>query len=65
MSNPETARVTDTFVRAADELRVSVASGDRDAFARIFEHVHDFFGDFTERAMEQSSFLIDRLVERD
>ena len=65
MSNPETARVTDTFVRAADELRVSVASGDRDAFARVFEHVHDFFGDFTERAMEQSSFLIDRLVERD
>jgi len=65
MSNPETARVTETFVRAAEDLRASVAAQDREEFARVFEHVHDFFGDFTERAMEQSSFLIDRLVERD
>jgi chorismate mutase/prephenate dehydrogenase len=65
MSNPETARVTETFVRAAEDLRASVAAQDHEEFARVFEHVHDFFGDFTERAMEQSSFLIDRLVERD
>ncbi|HEU4928776.1 MAG TPA: bifunctional chorismate mutase/prephenate dehydrogenase [Candidatus Krumholzibacteria bacterium] len=65
MSNPETARVTETFVRAAEDLRTSVAAGNREAFARVFEHVHDYFGEFTARAMEQSSFLIDRLVERE
>ncbi len=64
MSNPETARVTETFVRAAEELRANVASRDHAAFARVFDHVHDYFGSFTEQALEQSSFLIDRLVER-
>jgi chorismate mutase/prephenate dehydrogenase len=64
MSNPETARVTETFVRAAEELRDNVDRRDHDAFARVFDHVHDYFGEFTERALEQSSFLIDRLVER-
>lgn len=64
MSNPETARVTETFVRAAQELRANVAARDHEAFARAFDHVHDYFGEFTERALEQSSFLIDRLVER-
>ena len=64
MSNPETARVTDTFLRAAEELRANVAARDHEAFARVFDHVHDYFGTFTEQAMEQSSFLIDRLVER-
>ncbi len=64
MSNPETARVTETFVRAAEELRANVAARDHEAFARVFDHVHDYFGAFTEQALEQSSFLIDRLVER-
>jgi chorismate mutase/prephenate dehydrogenase len=64
MSNPETARVTETFVRAAEELRANVASRNHEAFARVFDHVHDYFGEFTERALEQSSYLIDRLVER-
>ncbi|HXV14101.1 MAG TPA: bifunctional chorismate mutase/prephenate dehydrogenase [Candidatus Krumholzibacteria bacterium] len=64
MSNPETARVTEAFARTAEEMRANVAARDHDAFARVFDHVHDYFGEFTERALEQSSFLIDRLVER-
>jgi chorismate mutase/prephenate dehydrogenase len=64
MSNPEHARVMQTFVSAAEAMQSHVASGDRQAFARVFGEVHDYFGDFTEQALEQSSFLIDRLVER-
>ncbi|MCI0451207.1 MAG: bifunctional chorismate mutase/prephenate dehydrogenase [Candidatus Latescibacteria bacterium] len=64
MSNPETARVTETFLQAAEAMRESVNARDHAAFARVFDHVHDYFGEFTERALEQSSFLIDRLVER-
>ncbi len=45
-------------------MRESVNARDHAAFARVFDHVHDYFGEFTERALEQSSFLIDRLVER-
>jgi chorismate mutase/prephenate dehydrogenase len=39
-------------------------SGDRDRFRSLFTEVRDFFGPFTHEALEQSSFLIDRLVER-
>ena len=64
MSNPATPRVTDAFVTAADELRKIVNAKDRAAFAKSFEDVRDHFGDFTQQALEQSSYLIDRLVER-
>ena len=37
---------------------------DQAAFARMFDEVRAFFGDFTAEATEQSSFLIDRLIEK-
>jgi chorismate mutase/prephenate dehydrogenase len=64
MSNPEVGRVTEAFVGAAEAHRANVAARDHAAFRELFANVHGFFGDFTERALEQSSFLIDRLVER-
>ena len=64
MSNPSTAEVTDAFVRAAREWRQIVESRDLKAFAGLFRDVRAFFGPFTDLAMEQSSYLIDRLVER-
>lgn len=64
MSNPGTAEVTEAFVRAAEELRAVTARGDRAAFAAMFADVRRFFGSFTERALEQSDFLVDRVVER-
>jgi chorismate mutase/prephenate dehydrogenase len=64
MSNPETARITEAFVRTAERLRGNVTRGDREAVRRTFDDVHRYFGDFTDHALEQSSFLIDRLVER-
>ena len=30
----------------------------------LFDESHAYFGDFSERALEQSAYLIDRLVER-
>ncbi|UCD75338.1 MAG: hypothetical protein JSV91_00165, partial [Phycisphaerales bacterium] len=64
MSNPATKEVTEAFARAARELQETAARGDRTAFRRMFEEVSAFFGPFTDQALEQSSFLIDRLVER-
>jgi chorismate mutase/prephenate dehydrogenase len=64
MSNPETARITDDFLRNAERLRGDVIARDHEAMRRTFHEVHEYFGDFTERAMEESSFMIDRLVER-
>jgi chorismate mutase/prephenate dehydrogenase len=64
MLNPGTAAVTAAFRDAAQELGAVIASGDQDAFSALFEDVQQFFGAFTEEALEQSSFLIDRIVER-
>lgn len=64
MHNPETERVLDALKDAGEELRDIVLEQDRDRFNELFAEVHNHFGDFSEQALEQSSFLIDRLVER-
>ncbi len=64
MSNPQTADVTNAFVTAAEELRRLTANGDREGFRAVFDEVGKYFGGFSERALEQSDFLIDRVVER-
>jgi chorismate mutase/prephenate dehydrogenase len=64
MRNPATAHVTSAFASAATEVAEILASADRERFQHMFEEVRDFFGPFTHEALEQSSYLIDRLVER-
>ena len=64
MRNPATVEVTSAFKAAAAEVADILASADRDRFRGLFEEVREFFGPFTHEALEQSSFLIDRLVER-
>ena len=65
MSNSETPRVTQAFVDAAQRWRNIVVQKNRHEFCDSFAHVREHFGDFTAQALEQSSYLIDRLVERD
>lgn len=62
--NPATQRVTDTFVDVAQRQRDAVAGRDREQIRDMFARVSEMFGPFTARAMQQTSFLIDRVVER-
>lgn len=64
MSNPATRQVTDAFIAAATELQRATQAGDVPAYERMFAEVRQYFGGFTQQALEQSDFLIDRLVER-
>jgi chorismate mutase/prephenate dehydrogenase len=64
MRNPETGAITGAFRDAAHEVADVLASGDHARFDAMFEEVHRFFGGFSEEALEQSSYLIDRIVER-
>ncbi|MHC4107573.1 MAG: chorismate mutase [Planctomycetota bacterium] len=64
MSNARTPTVTEAFVESARELREIIEKRDRGSVEAMFEEVRSFFGPFTDQALEQSSFLIDRLVER-
>ncbi len=63
MSNPLTAQVTAAFVRAAGEHEKVVRAGDSAAVTAMFEQVRGFFGDFTDRALEQSSYMTDAIVQ--
>jgi chorismate mutase/prephenate dehydrogenase len=63
MRNPEVARVTGALQHAAQELASILMSGDQAAFDAVFDEVRGYFGDFTGEALEQSRFLIDRIVE--
>ncbi|MBN2559789.1 MAG: bifunctional chorismate mutase/prephenate dehydrogenase [Phycisphaerae bacterium] len=65
MSNPATPDVTAAFLKATQDVQELVARKEHDAFVRMFHEVRDYFGSFKDQALEQSSFLIDRLVERD
>jgi prephenate dehydrogenase/chorismate mutase len=64
MRNPAVPQVTSGFQSAAREVTDILVAGDRERFRALFEEVRGFFGPFTHEALEQSSFLIDRLVER-
>jgi len=64
MNNPETTLVLNALQQAGEELRTIVLDKDRNQFRTLFAEVHEHFGNFSEQALEQSSFLIDRLVER-
>ncbi len=64
MSNPATAAVTAAFVESAQRLQQIAADQDHAAFTAMYEQVRKFLGDFTERALAESDFLVDRLVER-
>lgn len=63
MLNPDSARIIKGFQEAAAHLAGVLATGDQKAFVQVFAEVREFFGDFTDEALEQSGFLIDRLVE--
>ena len=64
MGNPETEAITSGFCAAAAELAEILRTKDQPRFEAMFAEVRSFFGDFTAEAVEQSSFLIDRMIER-
>ena len=64
MSNPMSGEVTKAYLVAVTELKRIIDDNDRDGIRTMFDRVRTFFGDFTDEALEQSSNLIDRLVER-
>lgn len=63
-ANPNRQAIVDGFQASLESWKAAVESGDLVAFEHLFEETHAYFGEVSEHAMEQSSYLIDRLVER-
>jgi len=68
-TSPERERVHAAVAASVEELRSALAeaatTGDGSRFRGLFAEATAFLGDFAPQALERSSFLIDRLVERD
>lgn len=64
MRNPRTHEVTRAFRNASNDIATILADGNQAEFDAMFREVREFFGAFTDEALEQSKFLIDRIVER-
>ena len=64
MTNPNRKLIVKAFQDSINTWHQAVASEDQEAFSKLFDECDSYFGSFSERAMEQSGHLIDRLVER-
>jgi chorismate mutase/prephenate dehydrogenase len=64
MRNPRGGEVTAALRAAAAEIAAVIERGDQAAFTALFNEVRAFLGSFTDEALQQSSYLIDRIVER-
>lgn len=64
MLNPRSDEITTIFRDAAADVADALKRNDQDKFDALFEEVRAFFGEeFTAEALEQSRFLVDRLIE--
>ncbi len=63
-ASPERRALLREFIGSLAAHDEMLRSGDKEAFCDQFKRVADWFGPFSEQAMRESSFLINKLVER-
>jgi chorismate mutase/prephenate dehydrogenase len=63
-ATPERLELLRSYVRSLTENLRLLEAGDREAFCREFEKVAQWFGPFSDQAIRESSYLIEKLVER-
>lgn len=63
-ASPERRAMLQEFASFLAEDRALLDEGDREKFCAEFKRVADWFGPFCEQALRESSFVIEKLVER-
>ncbi len=63
-SNFERRTLLIEFLEHHEKLAELVKNNDRNGFIREFRNIAEFFGDFAEQALEESSYMINRLADR-
>lgn len=64
LASPERRQLLIAFFDHHRRLTEMVKEGDREGFIREFEAIGDYFGEFAEQALTESSYLIHRLTDR-
>ena len=63
-SNFERRTLLIEFLEHHEKLAVLVKNNDRQGFIQEFRRISEFFGEFAEQALEESSYMINRLSDR-
>jgi chorismate mutase / prephenate dehydrogenase len=63
-ASPERRQLLKDYVASLNENLAMLESGDKEKFISEFKAIAQWFGPFGEQAMRESSFLIDKLIER-
>ncbi len=63
-ASPERRALLHEFLDSVNRNRALLESGDADAFCAQYRKIAEWFGPFCEQSLRESSFLIDKLVER-
>ena len=63
-ASEERREILKEFISSMSETMEIVNKGDKDEFEKQFNEIVEWFGPFSEQAMRESSFLIDKLIER-
>jgi len=63
-ATPERRALLKDYIRSVSENLDMLETGDKEKFMGEFKKIAEWFGPFGEQAMRESSFLIDKLIER-
>jgi chorismate mutase/prephenate dehydrogenase len=63
-ATPERLALLKDYLQSLQQILPLVERGDKDEFAARFRQVADWFGPFSEQAMRESAFLVEKLVHR-
>lgn len=64
LASPQRRALLKEFITSVASTQNLVEEGDADRFCREFRQISEWFGPFCEQALRESSFLIEKLVER-
>jgi chorismate mutase/prephenate dehydrogenase len=63
-ATPERRALLRRYLESVAENLAMIETGDKDAFVREFRRISEWFGPFGDQAIRESSYLIEKLVER-
>jgi len=63
-ATPERRRLLKTFVQSLNQFLDMLESGDKDAFIKEFKQIAEWFGPFGHQALRESTYFINKLIER-
>ncbi len=63
-ASPERLELLKDYLKSIESNMEMIEKGDKDLFRKQFGKITEWFGSFSKQAMQESTYLIDKLIER-